>query len=42
MVELFIELIDQIFWKGYAKQLATENPALFQLELAEFMNCYNQ
>ncbi|MEZ2336844.1 hypothetical protein AB6735_14475 [Mucilaginibacter sp. RCC_168] len=42
MLELFIELTNQIFWKGYAEQLATENPAVFQIELAEFMNCYNQ
>jgi hypothetical protein len=42
MLELFIELTNQIFWKGYAEQLATENPAAFQMELAEFMNCYHQ
>ncbi|MES2277903.1 MAG: hypothetical protein V4592_17885 [Bacteroidota bacterium] len=41
MLELFIELTDQIFWKGYAEQLAQDNPAVFQLELAEFVNCYN-
>ncbi|WP_262714158.1 hypothetical protein [Mucilaginibacter rubeus] len=41
MLELFIELTDQIFWSGYAEQLAKEQPAVFQMELAEFMNCYN-
>lgn len=41
MIELFIELTDQIFWEGYAEQLAGENPAVFQQELNEFMNSYN-
>jgi hypothetical protein len=41
MLEIFIELTDQIFWKGYAQQLAIDNPAAFQFELAEFMNSYN-
>lgn len=41
MLELFIELTNQIFWEGYAERLAQENPAAFQLELAEFMNYYN-
>ncbi len=41
MIELFIELTDQIFWEGYAEQMAGENPAIFQQELNEFMNSYN-
>ncbi|MHB8205927.1 hypothetical protein [Mucilaginibacter sp.] len=41
MIELFIELTNQIFWEGYADQLAKDNPAVFQMELADFMNCYN-
>jgi len=41
MLELFIELTNQIFWDGYAEQLAKDNPADFQIELAEFVNCYN-
>ncbi len=40
MYEQFIELTDQIFWEGYAEQLAKENPARFQQELTEFMNLY--
>jgi hypothetical protein len=40
MLELFIELTNQIFWEGYAQQLATENPAVFQLEFNEFLNTY--
>jgi len=40
MLELFIELTDQIFWEGYARQLATDNPVLFRFELAEFINSY--
>lgn len=42
MIELFMELTDQIFWKGYAEQLARENPADFQQGLNDFMNSYNQ
>jgi len=41
MLEIFIELTDQIFWKGYAQQLAIDNPTAFQFELEEFINCYN-
>ncbi len=41
MLELFIELTNQIFWVGYAEQLAREQPALYQYELAEFINNYN-
>lgn len=41
MIELFIELTDQIFWEGYAEQLAGENPAIFQQELNEFTKSYN-
>ncbi|XHR95570.1 hypothetical protein ACFJIV_02360 [Mucilaginibacter sp. UC70_90] len=40
MLEIFIELTDQLYWKGYAQQLAIDNPVAFQFELAEFMDCY--
>ncbi|MES2276048.1 MAG: hypothetical protein V4592_08495 [Bacteroidota bacterium] len=41
MIEIFIELTNQIFWEGYAEQLAVANPAAFQMELAEFTDCYS-
>lgn len=41
MLELFIELTDQIFWDGYAQQLAGENPVIFQLEFKDFLDNYN-
>ena len=41
MLELFIELTNQIFWDGYAQQLANENPAVFNYELNDFINNYN-
>jgi len=41
MIEIFVELTNQIFWEGYAEQLATDNPAAFKRELADFMNSYN-
>ena len=40
MYEQFIELTNQLFWEGYAEQLAKEDPARFQLELSDFMNIY--
>jgi hypothetical protein len=40
MYEQFIELTNQIFWEGYAEQLAQENPIRFQLELNDFLNTY--
>jgi hypothetical protein len=41
MLELFIELTNQIFWDGYANQLAIENPVVFQFEFNDFLNSYN-
>jgi hypothetical protein len=41
ILEIFIELTNQIFWEGYAEQLAKDNPAAFQMELTEFMKAYN-
>jgi hypothetical protein len=40
MYEQFIELTNQIFWEGYAENLAQDNPARFQLELSDFLNTY--
>ncbi|MDT3401009.1 putative nuclease of restriction endonuclease-like (RecB) superfamily [Mucilaginibacter terrae] len=40
MVEQFIELTDQIFWEGYAEQLAQDNPEQFLAELGDFLNTY--
>jgi hypothetical protein len=40
MYEQFIELTNQLYWDGYAEQLAQENPARFQFELSDFMNLY--
>lgn len=41
MYELFIELTNQIFWDGYAENLALKNPAAFRLEYAGFLNDFN-
>jgi len=40
MYELFIELTNQLFWDGYAEQLAKDDPAVFQIEFCEFLNAY--
>ena len=41
MYELFIELLNQIFWEGYAEQLAQDSPEDFQFQFNEFANAYN-
>lgn len=41
MYELFIELTDQIFWEGYAENLANENPQAFNFEFNQFLNTYS-
>ena len=41
MIEIFIELLDQIFWEGYAEQLAKENPQAFNMEYNDFLNTYS-
>ena len=40
MYELFIELMNQIFWEGYEEQLAQDNPAEFRFEFNELLNAY--
>jgi hypothetical protein len=40
-IENYIELTNQIFWDGYAEQLAKDDPAAFITELREFENLYN-
>lgn len=41
MYELFIELTNQLFWEGYAEQLARENPKGFRMEYNDFLNTYS-
>lgn len=40
MYEQFVELTNQIFWEGYAEQLAQEDPVRFQIELGDFFGIY--
>ncbi|MET4082933.1 hypothetical protein ABIB40_002900 [Pedobacter sp. UYP30] len=40
MIEVFIEVTNQIFWEGYAEQLAENDPQRFQMELDEFLKQY--
>jgi uncharacterized short protein YbdD (DUF466 family) len=40
MYEAFIEFLNQIYWEGYAEQLAKENPEAFQMEYTEFFTNY--
>jgi len=41
MYELFIELTDQLFYEGYAEQLAQSDPQKFQTEFNDFLNTYS-
>jgi len=41
MLEVFIELTNQIYWVGYAQELAKSDPQAFVYAYNEFSNCYN-
>ncbi|MDB5158714.1 MAG: hypothetical protein JWR50_3421 [Mucilaginibacter sp.] len=41
MYELFVELTDQLFYEGYAEQLAKADPSAFQIEFNDFLNTYS-
>ena len=41
MYEAFIEFLNQIYWEGYAEQLAKETPEAFKEAYNEFFNAYN-
>jgi hypothetical protein len=40
MIEAFVEFTNGIYYDGYAKYLAADNPEKFQFELNEFLNNY--
>ena len=40
MIEIFVEFIDSIYWQGYAKNLAEDDPEKFSFELNEFLENY--
>ncbi len=42
MYDLFIELTNQIFWEGYAEQLAKDDPERFNFEYRDFLQNYWQ
>ncbi|WP_344767460.1 hypothetical protein [Pedobacter ginsengiterrae] len=37
----FFELLDQLYWKGYAENLLEENPKIFNFHYHEFLNHYH-
>lgn len=39
--EPFCELLDQIYFEGYSKKLAKENPFAFKLEFSSFLRIYD-
>lgn len=40
-IEVFIDLMDSLFWEGYTKQLSGDNPELFNYEYKEFLTNYS-
>ncbi len=40
LYDAWIELLNQIYWEGYAEQLASENPEAFASEYSTFSNHY--
>ncbi|WP_262510090.1 hypothetical protein [Pedobacter paludis] len=40
MYEAFFELLDQLYWKGYAEGLLEQNPTIFRFHFHEFLNDY--
>jgi hypothetical protein len=42
MIQEFIEFTDQLYWEGYAEQLAKDDPQRFQMELGDFYNNYQE
>ncbi|WP_262496827.1 hypothetical protein [Pedobacter jeongneungensis] len=40
MYAAFAELLDQLYWEGYAQNLQEENPGAFNLQYDQFLNEY--
>ncbi|MGB4775699.1 MAG: hypothetical protein WBP45_11030 [Daejeonella sp.] len=40
MYDIFLDFTNQLFWDGYAEQLAKENPEKFYYELKDFLKTY--
>jgi len=41
MFDAFIDHLENIYWKGYAEQLASDNPELYNFEYDQFFANYN-
>ena len=37
----FRDLLDEIYWPGYAERLASENPEAYQMEYDYFIQLYD-
>lgn len=42
MYELFVSLLDSLYWDGYTEQLAQSNHELFNYEYSNFLNTYSK
>lgn len=40
MIEVFVEMIDALYFEGYAEELYQNNPEKFHFELEEFLINY--
>ncbi len=41
IVDAFIDMLDSLFYQGYAMKLAEESPELYQFELNNFLDNYS-
>lgn len=42
MIEAFIDYLDSLYYEGYARQLAEQNPVRYKFELDEFLEHYGK
>lgn len=40
MIELFIELVDSLYFQGYVEEMALNNPEKFYFEYNDFLENY--
>jgi hypothetical protein len=41
IIDVFVRYMDDIYYEGYAYQLAQDNPTAYQYELNQFLNNHN-
>ena len=41
IVEIFIVMVDELYYEGYAQELQESDPQLFEFELSEFTSQFS-